>query len=305
MISIFLKVIIPVIIIFLIGFIFGKKFSPDQKSFSSVSIYILTPCLVFISLLESNEFFKISTLKIFTSVTILIIITYILVELISRIFRIKKELKTILLLTLILPNTGNYGMPVIEYAFGKEALPIASILLIIYIFFTNTLGIYIASNEKNDYKSAFKNVLKIPVFYAMLLAIILSFFKIKVPEQLLAPIRSIGYSAIPVNLLLVGINLSNVKIDRGVLKVVVISLIKLIVIPVAGFVILKIFGIEGMAFKVSITQIAMPSAIYSSILATHFEGNEKLASEVVLISLLMSMLTLPAVIYLLNFTLLP
>ncbi len=300
MISIFLKVIIPVIIIFFIGFIFGKKFSLDQRSFSSVSIYILTPCLVFISLLESKDFFKLSTLKIFISITILVAVTYTIIEMISRIFNIKKELKTILLLTLILPNTGNYGMPVVEYAYGKEALPIASILLIIYIFFTNTLGVYIASNEKSNFKSAFSNILKIPVFYAMLIAIILSLFKVKLPEQILAPIRAIGYSAIPVNLLLVGINLSNVKINKNLTSVIIISLIKLFIIPLAGFFILRIFKISGLEFRVSMLQIAMPSAIYSSILATHFEGNEKLASEIVLVSLLISIFSLPLVIYILS-----
>ncbi len=300
MISIFLKVIIPVIIIFFIGFIFGKKFSLDQRSFSSVSIYILTPCLVFISLLESKDFFKLSTLKIFISITILVAVTYTIIEMISRIFNIKKELKTILLLTLILPNTGNYGMPVVEYAYGKEALPIASILLIIYIFFTNTLGVYIASNEKSNFKSAFSNILKIPVFYAMLIAIILSLFKVKLPEQILAPIRAIGYSAIPVNLLLVGINLSNVKINENLTSVIIISLIKLFIIPLAGFFILRIFKISGLEFRVSMLQIAMPSAIYSSILATHFEGNEKLASEIVLVSLLISIFSLPLVIYILS-----
>ncbi|MEJ5283739.1 MAG: AEC family transporter [Brevinematia bacterium] len=300
MIGIFINVIIPVIIIFLMGFLLGKFFKLDQKSFSTVSIYIFTPCLVFISLIEANGLFEFTTFKVFISTLILLVITWLSVEILSRIFKLSKNIKTILILTLVLPNTGNYGMSVIEYAYGKGALSFASILLIIYIFYTNTFGVYIASRDKYDYKIAFKNILKVPVFYAMILAILLSLFKITLPQPIIMPVKAIGYSAIPVNLLLVGINLARVKLDKNILFVFGISIVKLVVIPTIGFVILKIFGVSDIMFKVSILQIAMPSAVYSSILATHFGANEKLASEIVLVSLIMSMLSLTGIIYLLG-----
>jgi len=300
MISIFINVIVPVIIIFFTGYIVGRIFNLDQKSFSTISIYILTPCLVLTSLTESNNIFTITTLKILVSVTILIIITYIAIEIYSRIFKIPQSLKTILLLTLILPNTGNYGIPVTEYAYGKEALPVASILLVIYIFFTHTLGVFIASREKGDYKEALTNVLKIPVIYSFIVALVISYFKIKIPNPILLPIKSIGYSAIPLNLLLVGINLSRVKIDRNLILVSIVSLIKLFLIPLVASVIMRILRIEGLDFKVSLLQIAMPSAIYCSILATHFEGDEKLASEIVLASIILSITSLSMIIYIMG-----
>ncbi len=300
MISIFVNVLIPVIIIFLIGYILGRFFKLDQKSFSTISIYIFTPCLVFISLIEANGLFEITTLKVFFSTLILLIITWGLVELVSRLFKLNKNIKTILLLTLILPNTGNYGMSVVEYAYGKTALPFASILLIIYILYTNTIGVYIASRDNYDYKIAFKNILKVPVFYSMIVAILLFIFKINLPLPIIMPIKAIGYSAIPVNLLLVGINLARVKLDKNILFVFGVSVVKLIFVPLVGFLILKILGVGDIIFKVSILQIAMPSAVYSSILATHFGANEKLASEIVLVSLIMSIFSLTGIIYLLG-----
>ncbi|MCX7820668.1 MAG: AEC family transporter [Brevinematales bacterium] len=300
MINIFINVIIPVIIIFLLGYLLGRFFKLDQKSFSTVSIYIFTPCLVFISLIEANGLFELATLKVFLATFVLLVITWILVEIASRILKLNKKIKTILLLTLILPNTGNYGMSVIEYAYGKNALSFASILLIIYIFYTNTVGVYVASRDNYDYKMAFKNILKVPVFYAMLVAILISFFKINLPPPIIMPVRAIGYSAIPVNLLLVGINLARVKLDKNILFVLGVSSVKLIIIPLIGYLLLKLFGIGDILFKVSLLQIAMPSAVYSSILATHFGANEKLASEIVLVSLILSMISLTAIIYFLG-----
>ncbi len=300
MINIFINVLIPVILIFLMGFILGKFFKLDQKSFSTISIYVFTPCLVFISLIESKDLFNITTLNVFLSTLILLIITYLIVELFSFLFKLSNVIKTILLLTLILPNTGNYGMSIIEYAYGKEALPIASILLIIYIFYTNTIGVYIASRDNHNYKSALKNIFKVPVFYAMIVAILLLIFKISLPAPIILPIKAIGYSAIPVNLMLVGINLAKVKINKNIFSVFIISFVKLFIIPLIGYFILRLFKVEGIIFKVSLLQIAMPSAVYSSILATHFGANEKLASEIVLVSLIMSIFSLTIIIYLLG-----
>lgn len=205
-----------------------------------------------------------------------------------------------IILTLILTNSGNYGLPISEYAFGNGGLFIASIVMVIYIFYTHTLGIFIAASDKGNVKTALINMLKVPVFYALLLALILNYFKVSIPVPVFAPIKSVGLAAIPLNLLLVGINLSHIKLGKNTPLVIIISIIKLTVIPAFAFVILKIFGVGGLGFKISLVQIAMPSAVYCSILSSHFDCDSELASQIVLVSLLLSALSLTGIIYFLQ-----
>lgn len=300
MLNVFFQVMFPVLLIFGIGYFIGRKFKLDSKIFSTLSIYVLTPCLIFQALYQYKDVFSWGTLDIFLSVTAVIAFTIIMVEIFAKLFPISKSLKTVVLLTLILSNSGNFGLPVSEAAFGKDGVAIASILLVIYAFYTHTLGVFIAASDKGGRMEALKNMAKVPTFYALVAAMALNYFKINLPGPVFNPVRSIGLAAIPLNLLLVGINLSKVKLGRRTPTVITVSLLKLLAVPAAAFLILNLFGIHGLDFKVSLVQIAMPSAVYCSILATHYNSDGELASEIVLMSLLISALSLTGIIYFLK-----
>jgi malate permease and related proteins len=294
------NVLFPVMLIFGAGYFIGRKFTLDYKSFTTLSIYVLSPALVFQAIYQYKDIFTFTTLKIFFAVTIVIIITIAAVELVSLLFKFPKSLKTVLILTLVLTNSGNYGLPVTDYAYGKEGLYIASLLLVIYNFYTHTLGIFVAASDKTDVKTALIKMAKVPVFYAMVLALLLSWFKIDIPKPVFSPIQAVGLSAIPINLLLVGVTLSKVKLKKDLPLVFLVSFIKLAVIPVIAIIVLAVLGIHGLDFKVSLVQIAMPSAIYSTILTSHFDSDARLASGIVLVSLLFSVISLSGIIFLLH-----
>ncbi len=300
MINVFYNVLFPVLIIFSVGYLIGKLFPLNRKSFSIMSIYVLTPALVFSSVYEYTAFFTFSTARIFLAVTLTIFITIVIIEIIDRIVHFEKSFKVILMLTLILTNSGNFGLPISQYAFGSEGLVIGTIVMVFYIFYTHTAGVFIAASDKSTAGEAFRQMLKIPVFYAFAAALIFNYFKIGIPDQVMTGIKAMGYSGITLNLIFVGITLSDIRINRNILKVSLISFIKLIVIPLISIPILFMLGIRGMDMKVTLTQIAMPSAIYCSILASHFDSDSRLASEIVFVSLLFSIISLSGIIYLLN-----
>ncbi len=194
MITVFINVLFPVLFIFTAGYIIGKLFPLDKKAFSIISIYILTPALVFVAVYEYQNFFTAATFKIFIVITLVIFLTILIIELLDKIFHFERSFKVILTLTLILTNSGNFGLPITEYAFGKEGLTIGTIVMVAYIFYTHTVGIYVAASDKSSKKKAFMQMLRVPVFYAFSAALFLNYFKITIPEQIILPIRSLGYS---------------------------------------------------------------------------------------------------------------
>lgn len=296
MLTVFIQVLCPVLIVFLAGYVVGKLFHLNNKTLSTLSLYVLTPALVFQAIYQYDKIFTLSTLNIFLAVTILMAVTIAGVEIAAKIFKFDKKLKTVLILTLTLTNTGNYGIPISEYAFGKEGMYLGSLLLVIYSFYTNTLGVFVASSEKSHWKTALKNSLKIPVFYALVAALVLNYFKVELPKPLFLPIQAVGISALPINLMIVGISLSRLKVSKDFLTVFSVSFIKLAIIPVVGFIILKLLHIGGLEMKVSLTQMAMPSAVYCSILANHYDCEAELTSAIVLVSMFLSILSLSGII---------
>lgn len=300
MLNVFINVILPVVVVLFFGFIIGKFFPIQTKTLSTLSIYLLTPCLIFQALVKYEDLFSMMTLKILAVVTIFIAIIIVSMEIIARIFKMEKSTKVVLILTLTLSNSGNFGLPICEYAFGHSALLVASMLLVIYSFYTNTLGVVVAASEKQGMREALMNLVKMPYFYVVIAGLVVNYFALKVPDQVFKPIESIGLAAIPLNLLQLGINLSQVRIREKVGTIFIASGVKLLIVPLLAFPLLSLFGIGGIEYKVTFVQIAMPSAVYCSILAGHYDSDSELASGIVFVSTILSLISLSFFIYILS-----
>lgn len=293
MISAFVNVILPVFIILVMGFTIGKLFYIENKTLSTLSLYLLTPCLMFQALYKYEHIFTITTLIIFGIITLIVVVTILLVELAGRVLKLNKSTRIVLILALILPNTGNFGLPINEFAYGEQAFLIASMVMVIYQFYTNTIGVFIAASDKEQPKKALISTLKIPLLYVMILALVINYFHVRLPKYIFKPIEMVGLSAIPINLLQVGINLAKIKlIRRKIPTILAATVIKLVLLPLLAYFLLLAFGIQGLEFKTTLTQIAMPSAVYSSILSSHYDTDSDLASSIVFVTTLTSLVTL-------------
>ena len=292
MIQTFFQVVFPVLLVLSFGLVIGKVFHPETKTLSTLSIYLLTPALIFQSVYLYHDLFTVTTLKMLGVITLITLLVIISIDLISRVFPMKRSVKVALTLTLMLSNSGNFGLPVNQYAYGEGALYVASIILVIYSFYTNTLGVFVAASDKNSRTEALKRMLTVPFFYVLVIAMALNYFHTPIPAPIFKPIQSVGLAAIPLNLLQLGINLSSIKIKEHWLIMLGASVLKLALIPLGAFFLLKLLGFAGLEFKVTLTQIAMPSAVYASILASHFDSDESLTGGIVLVSTLLSLISL-------------
>ncbi|OHD56976.1 MAG: hypothetical protein A2Y33_08425 [Spirochaetes bacterium GWF1_51_8] len=299
MIEVFIQVMLPVLIVFALGYLAGRFFDFDNKTLSTLSLYLLTPALIFQSIYKYKNFFELTTLKMLGAITLIAVLIIAGVELAGKIFKLDKSTRVVLILTLMLSNSGNFGLPINQYAFGDEALLVASVLLVIYSFYTNTVGVIVAAADKSDIKQALLGSLKMPFFYVLVAALALNFFHVEIPAPLFKPIELIGLSAIPLNLLQLGFNLSKIRKLERLPLVFTASAIKLAVIPFGSYFLLMLLGLQGLDFKSTILQIAMPPAVYCSILAAHYDSDSELASSIVFVSTILSFISLSVLIYLL------
>lgn len=121
---IFLEVILPVLLIFLSGYILQRKFRMDLKPISSLAIYVLTTALVF------RTFYKTELdLQLFYIVVISLLLLgalIVLTQLTARLFRYDKSQESALMLSTAFMNSGNYGTPIILFAYGRPGLRMRS-----------------------------------------------------------------------------------------------------------------------------------------------------------------------------------
>lgn len=296
---IFLKVILPVIIIFLSGYIVQKIFKVDIKPISTISIYILMPALVFQTFyttpLNSNLFYiVITSLLIFLGLVIINKVIYLL-------NKQDKEQESALILTTAFANSGNYGTPVILFAFGKEGLNYAIPLMVFHSILMSIFGVYFAARSHGGIRIAIKTVLKQPTNYAILPAILLQQFQIKIPPNFYESIELVGNCAVPIVMIILGMQLAEVNAKKVEwLNISKASFIRLVASPVLAYFICVFFPIEPLLQKVIVVMAAMPTAATTAMYAIQFNTKPQFVSSGTLITTLLSFVTLTILLSILH-----
>ena len=106
---IFLNVIIPILILLVIGAVLQKKFSFNLRAFSSLITYCLMPAAVFTNIYEAEIQFKV-LLNIIGYLLIFSLCTMLIGTLLSKILKLDKGEAAILKNSVMLMNSGNYGL---------------------------------------------------------------------------------------------------------------------------------------------------------------------------------------------------
>jgi len=292
----FVNVVLPVFLMALAGFVLERKTQVDMRTLTNSSLFLFTPALVFSSLV-SRTIVADQLLQLF-GYMLLYVATMLLLTLgIARIRRFDGDTTRALALTTAMMNIGNFGLPLVYFAYGEASLNISILTFVIFNIPLGTLAIVIAQGSQVKWPEATRNMLRIPIFYATLLALLCKAVDLDIPGFLLRPVTILGQAAIPVMLVLLGMQLakSSVKNAWGFCSLAAAT--RLLVGPVVGILLAWLLGFDGLARKVVILQTSTPSAILPLLYALKFNTRPDLVSGTVFISTLFSALTLTGLLY--------
>lgn len=285
----------PIFFIILIGYVFNLFFKIRVKDLSKVYLYILSPSLIFKSLL-ATRLTAVELLNVVLFVVVLIASILLLVTVISRIFKWDRKMATVIKLGTIFMNPGNIGLMLVLFTVGDVGVEIGVVYLLVQAILHYSLGIYIAT-EDVSLPQRIREILRLPFPYVALAAIILRVVGWPVPSFIESGIDILSESAIPLSTLVLGMLLTRVKFKLQMGTIVMPVLIRLVVSPLLAFLWLKLIPVSPVTAGVLVLLAATPSSINSVIIATEYEVMPELASSINLSSTLLSMLTLPIVVH--------
>ena len=283
------EVIFPVFFVIGIGYYLGKKNPKIDTNFITIFAgNIGTPAMIFYTVTTTGI-----TLNIFTHYFIYALIMiggFAIIGLILLSF-LKKDL-SMELPPLILPNTGNMGIPICLFAYGTQGLGVASAVASVIILFHFTLGVFLAKKS-----FSFDVVLKSPPVYAIIISVIFLFFEIETPLFLENTTFLLTYATIFLVLMSLGIALTRFKFSLK--DSIILSLCRVILGPIIAFIIIYNFDLSGFAAGVLLIQSAMPSAILNYLVGSMYSPKkvvDSIASTIVT-STLMSFITIPIIVF--------
>ena len=297
--TVLLNVILPVILVAGVAALAQRYVKLDVRTMSRAAFYLFSPALVFDSLSTSTiggaEFGQIAAA--------LIAITLVLWgfgEVAGRLLKLEGPALSAFLLSMLLINAGNLGLPVVLFAFGDAGLARASAYFTVSAAMVASLGVYLAVRGCAPSTLAMRRLASVPLIYAAILGLALNLAHLTLPEPLAKAIHLFGQASVPVMLVTLGIQLAQIGHDklRGIhvpaLATVVIA--RLLISPALALLAARLLGLSGLARNVVILESAMPAAVMSTILAAEFECDNNFVTVAVLVTTITSIVTLTALL---------
>jgi len=259
---------------------------------------VFSPLLVFDLMLKST----LNLQQAFTTVAFtasVIAIMGLLAFLLGKLFRLERPYLLAVILTVAFGNTGNYGLPLVKFAFGDDALAVASLFYVTTTILFNTVGVVIASLGHMDLKSALTGLFKLPIIYGVTLALLIKGIGIQLPLPVSRTIEIAANGAIPVMLILLGLELTRIQWSHNFRALGLGVLTKLLIAPLVGLLLASLFGFDHTARQGSVLEASMPAAVATTVVATEYKLEPSLVTAIVFLGTVLSPLTLtPLIVYL-------
>jgi predicted permease len=299
LLNVFANNLLPILLLSGAGFVLGRSLKLDSRPLGRVIFYILSPALIF-NILTSSKLAVESILLMmgYAAATMIIIAGIAFVA--GKIFRLEQSVLTIVVLTSFFANNGNYGLPLISFAFGQEALAYASIYFVTNSLLLYTVGVLIASLGHLQLKEALKGLLKVPAIYAIILAVIFIQTGWSFPSPIQKTVELTSGAAVPAMIILLGLELQKAEWTNNIKAVSIPVVCRLLIGPVIGIAMAALFGLDKVASRDGITEAGMPSAVMTTVLANEYNLDSSLVTAIVFVGTILSPLTLTPLLYFLG-----
>lgn len=274
--------VIGIYIFIVLGFLAKKQFKIDGKTLVILSTYYLQPFLTLwgIMLMPINKNLILAPIYYILIVFIALIFTYAF----SLILKDKKD-KIIATLTPLIGNTGNLGIPVSYFFWGDFGAMIATLINLANIFFIYSFGIFFFAKGEYSFKDAFKKIIKIPVMWFGILALVLNLKGIHFSADIMKILQMGAFASIVTQLLIFGVYIADIKVKTDDKALVIVTIInKFVVFTLVGFIFLTLLGVDKKYFWPILFEIATPLAISNVNLSALFNLYPEKVSFLVLIT---------------------
>jgi predicted permease len=164
---------------------------------------------------------------------------------------------------------------------------------------TYTVGVFIAATGRRDIRGAISGIVRVPAIYGVAAAAIVLAAGIQVPLAITRPIALLSDAAMPMMILVLGMQLERATVPERPLVVAVAVVISLAIAPIVALGLSSLLGVSGSARQAGVALASMPVAVVTTILALEFDIAPAFVTSAVFLSTLLSPFTLtPLIAYL-------
>lgn len=310
-----LNTLLPIFIIIFLGTALRSfKFASEEFfQYSNRMVYwIGLPCLLFVKIsqvnLQGNRALPISLILI-GAMFVCMLIAYLL----SWLLHIPSRSTGAFVQGAMRGNLYYIGLPVVLFSLAThgspqlasiEALAVLAIAPMILVYNATSVLVLIKGSRQGRRKSRrwisqlVISIFSNPLLIACILGIIYSLTGWPLPYFLNRSCSTIGQMALPLALLGIGATLTQESWKNRLKLSFIAALIKVIIAPLFGYIVASLIPLSPIELRITLLYLACPTAVASYVMAEQMNGDDRLASNIVIISTLLSLPALATVLLL-------
>jgi len=289
--NILTTIVLPVLAIAGVAYLLARTLAVEARTLSRVALYLLSPALAFVSF-SQTQIPRGDLAQIALFVVVQAFVLWGVGIGVARLLRFDQATTSAFLLTALFMNAGNYGLPVTLFAFGQEGLDRAVIFFTVQALLTNSLAIYLASRSNQGRRQAILTAFKMPQPYAAALGLVFNLAGWTVPPPMLKSLKLMADAAVPVMLILLGVQLTKLTLDGDWREVMAAVVMRLGAAALLSAGVARTLGMTGLTEKVCILESSMPAAVATIAIAVEFNARPTYVTTVVFVSTLVSIVTI-------------
>ena len=233
----------------------------QEKGMILLSIYFLQPMLAFWGL--SSNPLNLELLQApFWYIIISLLCMAISYGVAALFFKDTKE-KSIITISVVIGNTGNLGIPLGIALFGEESIIYTTMINVANVFIVYTLGVFFYSRGNSSIKESLFNIIKLPVIWFALLALVFNFLHISIHPSILKSLEMGAYCTMVIQLIIFGMYLFNVNLKSVNQKLLLhVGILKFVLAPlIAGFILFIWLPLPPMVAVLIFLELIVPLAV--------------------------------------------
>jgi len=296
--NILTNVMLPIFLVILAGAVINLVIKMDVKTLSRLLFNLIIPVMLFLKIYESDlDGALLLQVGLITAGSMSIL--YILSLTIAKVFKFSRSETSVFVNTSTYFNSGNFSLPLMQILFNNPlVISIQAVIMIVQTTLFFTTGVYTAGAGKKGPKEAIKHILKMPLIYVIIVAVVFKRMEIPIFQPVKEALDLIGSGFSSLALLTLGAQLTQIKLSFSNYKIHMTNFIRLLIAPLIAFTLVTIFGIEGLTAQVLIIGMGAPSAVNVVLTAIELDNEPEFASQAVFSSTLLSSISLSLVIFL-------
>ncbi len=282
------EILLPMFIVVVAGYICARRTSIKMAPINKLNLDYFSPALVFASLVDMPLGTK--QLNLISASLLAVILPGLLMWIVCRIYRL--DLK-VWIPPHMFRNSGNLAIPLFVYTFGEAVKSDAVLLMVVSMCLQMTLGLFIVSGAN---KQGIRQLLKMPIIYATILALSLNLSDVNVWNPLLTGAQLLGESAIPLMLFSLGSQL--IYLNRAGLKIGLLSTCTSLLSGAVSFAVIQwLIPLAHIQLQMMLLFTMLPPAVMNYLFAERYQLDGPTVAAMVLYGNLLTLVTMPVLLW--------